>query len=421
MKTVKISDVAKLNQSSINSKNIPELIYYYDTSSITENVFKEPQILKNNESIPSRCKRIVKDKTIVYSTVRPRLHHYGIFNNPKPNTIVSTGYVTIDADEQVIDSYYLFYKLIQKGLTEYLSTIADTSVSSYPSINPEDIGNIKIEIEEDINKQRKIVELIKLSDVEINNCLDLNKYIEKLEKELFDYWFFQYEFPNEEGKPYKISGGQLDFNNLLNNDIPKNWDVVELKEHIRLENGVSYNTPDIEKNVGIPMINLANIDVDRNYVYNELKYLDKKVDSSKIAKPGDMLIACTDLTRNAYIVGSPIFVPNTHDKFTYSADLSKLVLTSNIFTEGFLYRLFRSDNFHNYIKAFASGTNVLHLDVNGLYWYKCVVPPLELQKKFDEMVQVLKSKTNENLNRVILFNNIKENFSDMLLNEKIKI
>ena len=88
MKTVKISDVAKLNQSSINSKNIPELIYYYDTSSITENVFKEPQILKNNESIPSRCKRIVKDKTIVYSTVMPRLHHYGIFNNPKPNTIV---------------------------------------------------------------------------------------------------------------------------------------------------------------------------------------------------------------------------------------------------------------------------------------------------------------------------------------------
>ena len=81
----------------------------------------------------------MKNNTIIYSTVRPRLKHYGILNNPQTNFIVSTGFVTIDLKEQykqIIDPRYLYLLLTQSTITEYIGNIADTAVSAYPSINP---------------------------------------------------------------------------------------------------------------------------------------------------------------------------------------------------------------------------------------------------------------------------------------------
>lgn len=422
MKKYRIGDIAYFNSRNIDKSFKYDTINYLDTSSITENIIEGFQCLSvSNDKIPSRCKRLIKKDTIVYSSVRPRLKHYGILTEPEPNVVVSTGFITIDANETIIDPYYLYYKLTQQEITEYISSIADTSVSSYPSIVSEDLENIEIEIEEDISKQKEIVKILKLIDKKKYNSLKIIQNIENFEKTLFSYWFLQFEFPDKNGNPYNSSGGKFIYSDELKMNIPENWNVITLDKCVYLDKGISYNTSDISSGKGIPMINLASIGIDKNYKYNELKYYDNKVDSSKKVIKGDMLVACTDLTRNADIVGVPIFVPNLDDFYVYSTDLSKIKLISNDFTKEYLYRLLRSSNFHNYIRPFASGTNVLHLDINGIYWYKTFVPPKDLQNKFSKIIDTFQELYNQVLFDVKSLDDIKKSLEPLLINGQIKI
>ena len=422
MKKYRIGDIAFFNSRNIDKSFKYKAINYLDTSSITENVIDSFQYLDSTkDKIPSRCKRLVKQNTIIYSSVRPRLKHYGILSKPDPNVVVSTGFITIDADETIIDPYYLYYKLTQQEITDYISSIADTSVSSYPSIVSEDIENIEIEIEEDITKQKQIVKLLKLIDEKIYNSLRILDNIEKIEKNLFSYWFLQFEFPDKNGKPYKSNGGEFTYNSELKMNIPSQWNLTTLEKCVFLDKGISYNTSDISSGKGIPMINLASIGIDKNYKYNELKYYDNKLDSSKKVYKNDMLVACTDLTRNADIVGVPIFFSVLDDFYTFSTDLCKINIISDDFTKEYLYRLLRSTNFHNYIKPFASGTNVLHLDINGIYWYKTFIPPKEIQLKFSKKISAFQELYNQVLIDMKSLTTIKNELEPMLMNGQIKI
>ena len=60
----------------------------------------------------------------------------------------------------------------------------------------------------------------------------INQNLEALAKQLYDYWFVQFDFPNEQGKPYKSSGGAMVWNDLLKREIPRDWGVVPLSEYL---------------------------------------------------------------------------------------------------------------------------------------------------------------------------------------------
>ena len=210
--------------------------------------------------------------------------------------------------------------------------------------------------------------------------------LEETAKLIYDYWFVQFDFPDENGKPYKSSGGKMVYNDVLKREIPKNWEIGRLKGKIRFQRGISYTSKDIATNSGIPMINLACIGIDRNYRDGELKYTIGKIKENEMLNKNDLLIACTDLTRNADIIGSPILVPSDNQLYTFSADIAKVESISSDINNLYLYMTLRTEYYHDYIKYFASGTNVLHLDLNGINWYYTWFPPIELQNQFAEFI-----------------------------------
>ena len=116
-------------------------ILYLDTSNITNNTIDELQFLNpSSDIIPSRARRLVQEGDIVYSTVRPNLKHFGIIMNPDYNMVVSTGFAVITANWSAY-RYFIYQFLIQAATIENLSTIAQSAVSAYPSINTSDIEN----------------------------------------------------------------------------------------------------------------------------------------------------------------------------------------------------------------------------------------------------------------------------------------
>ncbi|MDR0367756.1 MAG: restriction endonuclease subunit S [Bacteroidales bacterium] len=170
---VKLADVADVNCNTFRTSDFDEILYF-DTSSVTKGVFGDYIKLSKNDVIPSRAKRAVKNNTIVYSTVRPNLQHFGILKNPKENTVVSTGFATVDAKKN-INPAYLYYCLTQDKYTDYLHTVAANNVSAYPSINPGDLEKLELEIP-DLATQHRIAAVLSCLDEKIvlNNRINDN-------------------------------------------------------------------------------------------------------------------------------------------------------------------------------------------------------------------------------------------------------
>ena len=240
MKKYKLGEIADFNVKAISKSDSLQEIIYLDTSSITENVISDTIII-NIEDAPSRAQRRVKNNTIIYSTVRPRLKHYGILNNPQTNFIVSTGFVTIDLKEQykqIIDPRYLYLLLTQSTITEYIGNIADTAVSAYPSINPADISSLSFNFPS-FDLQKSVADIWENYDKKIVLNRQINQNLEAMAKQLYDYWFVQFDFPNEEGKPYKSSGGEMVWNDKLKRNIPVGWHCGNLFEIAVFTNGLA--------------------------------------------------------------------------------------------------------------------------------------------------------------------------------------
>ena len=138
-----VSDVALINETSIDKDYEHKEIEYLDTGSISDNIVSEYQYLSLKEA-PSRAKRIAKNNDIIISTVRPIHRHYGLLKSVKPNTIVSTGFCIVSCTK--IDPHFMYIFLTQKEMTEYFDVIAEGSTSAYPSLKPSDISTVEFKM-----------------------------------------------------------------------------------------------------------------------------------------------------------------------------------------------------------------------------------------------------------------------------------
>ena len=257
MKKYKLGDIAILNASIIDKKKNIE-IEYLDTSSILEGHILGTQKIYLSEA-PSRAQRKVKNKTIIYSLVRPNQNHYGILYNTPDNFIVSTGFATIDLKEEfkeTIDADFLFLLLTQKQITHHLHRIAENSASAYPSLIPSDIAKLELNFPS-IKKQKNIARLIQNINQKIELNRSINHNLEAMAKQLYDYWFLQFDFPDENGKPYKSSGGKMVWNEKLKREIPEGWEVSRLGNICSFRNGINYAKDEIGNSYSI--VNVRNI------------------------------------------------------------------------------------------------------------------------------------------------------------------
>lgn len=231
---VKIKDIAVLNRETFKKGSLPNIIKYLDTGSLTKNKIEGFQHLNIKlDKIPSRAQRKVRTNTILYSTVRPNQEHFGIIEREFEDIVASTGFTTIDITDKTVFPKFIFYLITQPNITEYLHTIGMNSVSSYPSISPDDIGNLKFKIP-DLPTQKSIAKVLSDLDAKIELNNKINRELEAMAKTLYDYWFVQFDFPDANGKPYKSSGGKMVYNAELKKEIPEGWEVKKLGECIKI-------------------------------------------------------------------------------------------------------------------------------------------------------------------------------------------
>ena len=117
------------------------------------------------------------------------------------------------------DPRFLYYFLKNLHLDEYFGR----SSSVVPSLDRKVVHAMEVPFVDNKEEQKTIANTLSLIDQKIALNRQINDNLEAMAKQLYDYWFVQFDFPNEEGKPYKSSGGKMVWNEKLKRKIPEGW------------------------------------------------------------------------------------------------------------------------------------------------------------------------------------------------------
>ena len=112
----------------------------------------------------------------------------------------------------------------------------------------------------DLENQKRIGRILADIDSKITVNRQINDNLEAMAKQLYDYWFVQFDFPNEEGKPYKSSGGKMVWDDKLKREIPDGWSAKSIFDEMSVQYGFPFSTEDFTEEVtSIPVVRIRDI------------------------------------------------------------------------------------------------------------------------------------------------------------------
>ncbi|MDD3287066.1 MAG: restriction endonuclease subunit S [Bacteroidales bacterium] len=287
-KKTTLGEVCETNKYSYSLKDNWSYINYLDTGNIIENkVFEIINLFIGIDKVPSRAKRKVFTNDIIYSNVRPIQKHYGIIKKPLDNMLVSTGFTTITVNNCIVNPYYIYYFLTQNQIIESLQSIAEQSVSTYPSIKSSDLESLEINLPP-LDEQKRIADVLSALDdkIEINN--KINENLEAQAQAIFKQWFVDFEFPDTEGKPYKTNGGEFIDSEL--GEIPIGWKVGTLTQIASYLNGLAmqkFRPEEDEK--GFPVLKIK--ELRQGCCDSSSDLCSERIDSNYIINNGDIIFS----------------------------------------------------------------------------------------------------------------------------------
>ena len=127
-----------------------------------------------------------------------------------------------------------------------------------------------------LEKQNQIVASLASIDEKIKVNRQINDNLEAMAKQLYDYWFVQFDFPNEEGKPYKSSGGAMVWNEKLKREIPEGWKVANVFDELSVQYGFPFSTELFtEEPTNIPVVRIRDILENSVSAYSEEEVEEK--------------------------------------------------------------------------------------------------------------------------------------------------
>ncbi|MFM5944516.1 MAG: restriction endonuclease subunit S, partial [Dolichospermum sp.] len=265
-----------LDTISITHEFDKDKLIFLNTSDVLEG-----KILINNympiNQLKGQAKKTIQNGDILFSEIRPKNKRYAYVDVDKPEDyIVSTKLMVLRNKTSDVLTKYIYYFLTYDGMLDYLQMRAENRICSFPQITFDILKPILVNIPS-IIQQQKIIDVISNIDnkIELNNRI--NSELENLAKTIYDYWFVQFDFPDENGKPYKSCGGKMVYNQELKREIPAGWEVGTLsklgdiaggstpstKNPLNFcHNGTAWITPkDLSLNVGNKFISRGELDV----------------------------------------------------------------------------------------------------------------------------------------------------------------
>ena len=183
---------------------------------------------------------VLDDCDILMSHINSRefLGRTVLYRKDNDETIIhGMNVLRIKTNPELLDAQYANYLFQTSYFKKLIDSIRKDAINQ-SSIAISDICGLELDIPT-IKEQRQIAAALSTLDDKITLNRALNDNLEAMAKQLYDYWFVQFDFPNEDGKPYKSSGGKMIWNDKLKRQIPEGWHCGTLLDIAIYTNGLA--------------------------------------------------------------------------------------------------------------------------------------------------------------------------------------
>lgn len=181
---------------------------------------------------------ILDDKDLLMSHINSRtfLGRTVLYRKRNGEKIIhGMNVLRIKTNQDILDPIFASYLFRTSLFKRHIDNIRKDAINQ-SSFALSDLKNIELYIPT-VKEQNKIAYTLQLLDSKIALNRQINDNLEAMAKQLYDYWFVQFDFPNEEGKPYKSSGGAMVWNEKLKREIPQGWIASNYTDLFTIGNG----------------------------------------------------------------------------------------------------------------------------------------------------------------------------------------
>jgi type I restriction enzyme, S subunit len=273
-----------------------------------------------------------------------------------------------------LDQRFLRFVIGAPGFESYVRPI--TTGVNVPHISGQQILDYQFTLPP-LSVQRRIAGILSAYDELIENSQRRSRILEAMARALYREWFVHFRFPGHENHtrvPSPLG------------EIPKGWEVKKLGDLISIDKGVSYNGAGLTED-GNPMVNLKNILAGGGFRRDATKPYSGDFKPRHTVKPGDIILANTDLTQAGNVVASTALIPRL-------ADDRPILISHHLFAvrlpgglpASFIYHLLLEDDFRGFAKGYAIGTTVLGLPKEGVLNFAFALPSGNLIADFVKQV-----------------------------------
>lgn len=282
--------------------------------------------------------------------------------------VISNKQLRVRLDRTICDPDFVFAWLSSAKMVRYLENM--NNGGAVPLLNLGIIRKVPVPLPP-LTTQRKVARRVFAYDDLIENNRRRIALLEEAARLLYREWFVHFRFPGHEHAKF-IDG------------LPEGWRCVPVGEMVEIHRGRSYSSEELVETDGQPFVNLKCIDRGGGFRISGLKCFRGEHKDHHEALPGDIMIAVTDMTREAMIVAQAARVPKTVDEVAiFSMDLVKAV-PKELYEPAWIYGMFRFSRFSPEVREHASGATVLHLKPKHIESWLASVPPKRLRELFAE-------------------------------------
>ena len=284
------------------------------------------------------------------------------------------------------DERFTYYFLDQLKLRRF------DSGSAQASLNRNYIYPIRIRVPHPA-EQRAIAYILGTLDDKLELNRRINETLETMARALFKSWFVDFDVVRakaegrDPGLPKPLADLFPDsFEDSELGKIPMGWEVNPLAELIETVKGCSYKSEELIES-DTALVTLKSFARGGGYRPDGLKSFAGTYRPNQVVKPGELVIACTDVTQAAEVIGRPAIVRGTGRYRTLVASLDTLIVRPrhSYMTRAFLYFLGRTEAFVAHTYAHTTGTTVLHLAKEAVPSFKFARPSTCLVEAFDSI------------------------------------
>ena len=290
-----------------------------------------------------------------------------------------------------INPYYVYYYLsMRKSYLRKLAGVTTTPI--LPKSTFEEI-DIVLPLK---TVQDKVVNILYTLDDKIYHNTLICAELEDMAKTLYDYWFTQFDFPNEEGKPYRSSGGAMEWNEQLKREIPKGWKVDSLSHAISsINTGLNPRDNFVLGNGDIQYLTVKNLTTSGTIDFGGCDTVDEQarkiIHKRSDISVGDVLFASIAPLGRCYLIQS------TPEKWDINESVFSIRPNTTNVTSEFLYMFFMSDAFIKGATSSSTGSIFKGIRINTLLDIVAVIPPKDVIDAFTAEIKTmleLKEQTN---------------------------